>query len=337
VELKVFHKVKIYNPLTWRLGWSTMRMHDKGVSADGIRMIRGGRNVESSYFGYSDGRNYIDRDIYVDSPELVKESDDYFDELFVSNQVEEPAVSTNPNDIAAGKQRLETAFKNARQLKELRLNLPVKDWSEDAVAVKDVRFFHDQVGDKESKLGIAHQLRSLLLRAQKMVLIESPYLIPTPEFLEDVATLKKAHPDIRIIIHTNSAVSTDGTAPQGGYWRHRQQLVNLGIELYEFKGPSALHAKSMVIDGVIAGVGSYNLDPRSQHLNSEIGVIVLDPTVAAQLTASITSHMDNAWKIGKDGKPENGDDPLATLTNKQRLILEMAKIASYGILIHSQL
>jgi phosphatidylserine/phosphatidylglycerophosphate/cardiolipin synthase-like enzyme len=61
-----------------------------------------------------------------------------------------------------------------------------------------------------------------------------------------------------------------------------------------------LHAKSMVIDGRVAIVGSHNFDPRSDNLNTESLVVVHDAGFAAALTASIEGDMapENAWLIG---------------------------------------
>jgi cardiolipin synthase C len=60
-----------------------------------------------------------------------------------------------------------------------------------------------------------------------------------------------------------------------------------------------LHAKSMVIDDSFAMVGSHNFDPRSDHYNTEAGVIVYDPRFASQLRASIlqATEPQNAWII----------------------------------------
>jgi len=60
-----------------------------------------------------------------------------------------------------------------------------------------------------------------------------------------------------------------------------------------------LHAKSILIDDDIAMVGSHNFDPRSDHYNTEAGVIVYDKRFAAQLRQSIMRDTlpENAWVI----------------------------------------
>lgn len=61
----------------------------------------------------------------------------------------------------------------------------------------------------------------------------------------------------------------------------------------------SLHAKSLVVDGKIAMVGSHNFDPRSDNYNTESGVIIHDPAFAEQLLASILRDAAprNAWLV----------------------------------------
>jgi len=63
----------------------------------------------------------------------------------------------------------------------------------------------------------------------------------------------------------------------------------------------SLHAKSMVVDDSFAMVGSHNFDPRSDHYNTEAGVIVYDPRFASEVRASILEDTlpQNAWTIAR--------------------------------------
>nr|WP_199041742.1 phospholipase D family protein [Dyella sp. ASV24] len=60
-----------------------------------------------------------------------------------------------------------------------------------------------------------------------------------------------------------------------------------------------LHAKSIVVDDDFAMVGSHNFDPRSDHYNTEAGVIVYDARFANELRDSILrdTQPENAWVI----------------------------------------
>ena len=67
----------------------------------------------------------------------------------------------------------------------------------------------------------------------------------------------------------------------------------------------SLHAKSLVIDNAVSFVGSYNLDPRSERLNTEVGLLVIDPGFARALRGEIERDMlpENSWVIARKRFP----------------------------------
>jgi len=83
-----------------------------------------------------------------------------------------------------------------------------------------------------------------------------------------------------------------------------------------------LHAKSLVIDDEIAFVGTYNLDPRSENLNTEVGLVVKDKKFAAMLKKSIIKDMlpQNSWVIAKNQYPMGLGIPNAVMEELSHLI-----------------
>ena len=84
---------------------------------------------------------------------------------------------------------------------------------------------------------------------------------------------------------------------QLGYETSKKQLLHLGVDLWDYKGPDTLHAKSAVLDDRIALIGSFNVDPRSQHLNTETGIAINDEVTARQLARYINAHKPNCTHI----------------------------------------
>ncbi len=84
----------------------------------------------------------------------------------------------------------------------------------------------------------------------------------------------------------------------------------------------ALHAKSLVIDDEITFIGSYNLDPRSENLNTEAGLIVQDKQFAELVKKSIARDMlpQNSWVIAKTEYPIGLSFPNAILGELSRLL-----------------
>jgi phosphatidylserine/phosphatidylglycerophosphate/cardiolipin synthase-like enzyme len=155
---------------------------------------------------------------------------------------------------------------------------------------------------------------ALLENAQETITIQSTYFIFNRKTNHLFRDLRKTHPDMQIRISTNSYESTGNMLSFAGTLRSRRTAVEKGMEFYELKAHpdeqtryvprfselttegknrtlkkpfTSIHGKSLVIDDEWSYVGSFNFDPRSINLNTEIGVIVRDRAFAAKLKQSI--------------------------------------------------
>ena len=142
---------------------------------------------------------------------------------------------------------------------------------------------------------------------------------------------------IRDSINTNSLASTDNIQAFSGYRNQRDILTKMGVEIFEYKPDPqvkqhllrqamaanekppvfAIHAKTMVVDGETVYIGTFNFDPRSQNLNTEVGVIVRDTALASQVQNAIETdmHPENSWNAAED-KP----DQFATSAKRKRVV-----------------
>jgi putative cardiolipin synthase len=127
---------------------------------------------------------------------------------------------------------------------------------------------------------------------------------------------------VKVRINTNSLASTDNIEAFSGYRNQRDQLIKMGIEIYEYKPDPhikqklvqrilpkdakspvfAIHAKSIVVDTKTVFIGTFNFDPRSQNLNTEVGVIVQNEALAANVQTAIEADMqpENSWSAAAD-------------------------------------
>ena len=282
-------QVRVYHPLTLRHpSWLFRRMHEKVVVVDGARYITGGRNLAEAYFGLAK-RNYVDRDVYVEG-ESAAEADRHFEELWDSKDVTALHVRVSDREKQKAARVLDDAACELAGFVSLDTQ---RNWSEGKHEIADVEFVHDPLNDGPR---LTARLTEIIDGAQSSVIIESPYLVPTPGLLELLQ--KKIREGVRVQIVTNSWRSSDGLLAYVGYVKYRRRLKHAGIDLREYKGPDMLHAKSMVVDGQTAMVGSYNVDPRSQNLNAEAMCLAEDPATAEELLASIDGHARNAWVVG---------------------------------------
>jgi putative cardiolipin synthase len=127
---------------------------------------------------------------------------------------------------------------------------------------------------------------------------------------------------VKVLISTNSLASTDNLQAFSGYKKQRRELLKMGLQVFEYKPHPkvqqqlleryheikskqpvfAIHAKTMVIDSQVVYIGTYNLDPRSENLNTEVGIIVKNDALARSVEKMIAIDMrpENSWlSIGK--------------------------------------
>lgn len=199
-------------------------------------------------------------------------------------------------------------------------------------------FVSDEPGKTRGWFGptarLTRELRGALEQAREQVVMQTPYLVLSPAARRLFAQLREQHPRLQFRISSNSFASTDNLLAYSANYRLRGVYIEqLGLQVHEFKPrPAALaelfprhaemerraaarlaggeqkrapflcvHAKSLVVDDRVAFVGSYNLDPRSERLNTEVGLIVEDADFARELRAEIERDLapENSWVIAR--------------------------------------
>ena len=286
VQIRVYHPLTLRHPL-----WLFYRMHEKVVITDSSRYITGGRNLAQAYFGLAK-KNYVDRDVYVEGASAL-EAERHFENLWTSRHVADLHVDISPDEKRSAEAMLDGALRDLQGGRFLRLDTK-RDWSKGQHTVANVDFLHDPIAPDGGRR-VGQRLAEFMENATQSIVLESPYLVPSRALM---ALLERKRAEgVRVQIVTNSMTSNDGLLTHVAYMKYRRRLVRAGVDLREYKGPDCLHAKSAVIDGRVVLVGSYNIDPRSENLNTEVMSVADDAEVARTLLRSIGQHADNAWKI----------------------------------------
>jgi cardiolipin synthase C len=317
------------------------RMHDKTAIFDSVAGITGGRNMADEYFDFDHDYNFRDRDILLLGA-AVKDMRSNFDDFWahaltvpVEDLLGNPEESVTDAEVQARFAELhayaqdpanfDVAIRNAidEMPTQFPLLLQTMPW-------QDVRFISDDPGKNAGDEGLGGggasttALIDALSNAKQSVLIQSPYLIMPKDGFELLHKLQDR--GVRVRISTNSLASTDNMGAFSGYHRQRHKLLLAGVEIYEFKPhpqiqtdlveryPAlaernpvfAIHAKSMVIDDELLFIGTFNLDPRSANLNTEVGVLIESEKLAGQLTSSIEKDIrpENSWQTTSDSNPD---------------------------------
>ena len=137
-----------------------------------------------------------------------------------------------------------------------------------------------------------------MFKVKKTILIQTPYFLPTKPLYRLLDNLVKRNIEIQVI--TNSNCSTDVMPVSAAYDNQKVKLEKLGIDVYEFTGPHYMHSKSAVFDDSISIVGSYNVDPLSANLNTELVFIIEDKNVARKLKEIILEDRKKCVKAEKN-------------------------------------
>ncbi|HZD41591.1 MAG TPA: cardiolipin synthase [Terriglobales bacterium] len=128
--------------------------------------------------------------------------------------------------------------------------------------------------------------------ARKSILITNPYFIPDDRMIE--ALLDAAKRGVRVVILVPEKI--DFKITYRASRKNYGELLQGGVKIFEYT-PALLHAKTMVIDGVWATVGSTNLDNRSFALNEELNVVFYDTSLAQSLKDTFEDDLKHAKRI----------------------------------------
>lgn len=292
VEVRVYHPFKLQHP-----SWLFRRMHDKVMIVDRARYITGGRNLAESYFGMG-RKNYVDRDVFVEGASAAA-ADRHFESVWSSPHVVglKVRVPRREKEEAAG--LLDEVLRRMQCDPTVAVDTN-RQWLDGAREVGAVSFLHDPTGSTGERVGV--QIAEILATAKSSIVIESPYLVPSRSILRLLE--RKLAEGVYVQIVTNSLRSTDGVFPQAAYIKYRRRLVRAGMDIREYKGPHALHAKTVIVDGRIVLIGTYNIDPRSENLNTEVMCVADDREFAREAIESVHAHAANSWEVTRRGRRE---------------------------------
>ncbi|PLX81019.1 MAG: phospholipase D family protein [Desulfuromonas sp.] len=333
---------------------SNQRMHDKTLIIDGKAAITGGRNMADEYFDYNQEYNFRDRDILLLGPvaQDVRGSFELFwkDDLAVPIRSQlKPKQTLTREEISQVYSELH-AYASAptnfapevrRTLEDLPKRFPVLL---DQLVWDKLDFLHDAPGKNPGQDGLqgggatTEALIETVRKAKHSITIQSPYLVFPEGGLELFGELASRGVDIRI--STNSLAATDNIQAFSGYRKQRRKILKAGVKVFEFRPDPAirqelieryptleksspvfaLHAKTMVLDGETLFIGTFNFDPRSANLNTEVGVLVRNSKLARQVERAIQRDMspENSW--------EAADNPDSHASWLKRIRLQFWKL-----------
>jgi len=299
------------------------RMHNKSMTFDKQITIIGGRNIGDEYLSNDKNSQFADLDVLLIG-KVVADIDNSFASYWsapISFDIQTLATldKGETTDFLEGLDKLRADEKNNSKSSLDVYKTAIEDSFIDSDLINkrvpfrwtDMQFLSDDVGKLTKTVpadtNLVHQLRTLLGSPTKRLTIISSYFVPTKDGVNTLVELAEAGIDIKIL--TNSFDATDVTAVHSGYSQWRPSLLRAGVKIYELKSTASeekrenklwkarsqsstsLHAKTFAVDDYQVFIGSYNVDPRSANINTEMGVIINDEELAKQLHSALSDEL----------------------------------------------
>ncbi|MDH3616430.1 MAG: phospholipase D family protein [Gammaproteobacteria bacterium] len=320
-------RMRIYNPFTRRsyrfvdglLSFARVnrRMHNKSFTVDNQMTVIGGRNIGDHYFSVGHDVNFADLDVIGIGP-IVADVSDMFDKYWNSPAaipLSEVARRLGLRKVSISKlvDRMTQAHAevsaskyadaiHSSMLEKLEHDLSAFVWAPYKLAFD----LPEKTDAKTSK--DAARIRQLLVdafdRADREVILVSPYFVPRLSGVRRFRELRNRGVDVTVL--TNSLASNNQVYAHGGYAPVRKSLLKMGVRLFELRADAlvvggkhmkvnstkaTLHTKAFAIDGEQLFIGSFNFDPRSANINTEMGVFIDSPELAEAFVKGARHHV----------------------------------------------
>ena len=325
------------------------RMHAKSFTVDSQATILGGRNVGDEYFAARRKGLFADVDVLAVGA-VVPLVSQAFDRYWNGPDVRPIEALVRP--VSASRRRLveraalaltqgERAERYRDAVRSRKLFGEMIDGTLTMTWAPVTLVNHDYAvdGDRGSATGLADLMPRGLGAAETRLDVIAGYFVPTATGTGDLAALAERGVAVRVL--TNSYAATDVGLVHAGYTPWRAALLKAGVRLFEMPAPDdkpktarkfvrpgsigsrsmredgrTLHAKTVSMDGRRVYIGSANLDPRSAHLNTEMGLLVESPALAEEIGRWFTCEIiPNSYRLSLSatGKvqwiDERDDDP----------------------------
>ncbi|MFD1260999.1 phospholipase D family protein [Entomomonas asaccharolytica] len=333
-------EVRLYNPvysrkstllkvseMVYRGSRLNRRMHNKIWLADGRVSIVGGRNIGDEYFDAAKQTNFFDVDVLL-LGDAVKDTQIIFDQFWNSIatvplkeliKVKEEALSSLrqyikdvDEDVIKIKNVYIERLRESSTVEAIFNNERPIYWTDDAHVYSDPP---EKAYDLSKDKWIVNSLVPFWLDAKEQLILISPYFVPGEEGMKILKKLRSQ--DVGVGVVTNSLAATDVMVVHSGYAPYRIPLLEEGIKIYEFtpyqkvnknlfgSSGASLHTKVFIVDHKTSFIGSFNFDPRSARLNTEMGVLFVHPALTKELIALYEYKVEknNSYELFlEDGK-----------------------------------
>jgi len=328
-------EIRIFNPFNRGAAGRTLgaatnfrrvnrRMHNKSFTVDNQITIIGGRNIADEYFGAREDAKFGDLDVIGVGP-VVNDVAGMFD-TYWNHETALPlaAFAKSLDDTSATLDALRISLNEslektkATRYAEAVLNriLAVVERDDQAFTWAPYSLVYDVpdkgISSKAKEAGsVLTPLAAALNGAKRDVLVVSPYFVPRKSGIAAFLDMQNRGVDVTIV--TNSLAANNQFTVHSGYASARKPLVQNGVRIFEARpdiqvlgseyvnsaeGRATLHTKAFIVDQERVFIGSFNFDPRSANINTEMGVIIDDASLATYFSQRVEKALlEKTYKV----------------------------------------
>lgn len=131
-----------------------------------------------------------------------------------------------------------------------------------------------------------------LIAAKNRIWITTPYFIPDPSITMALKTAAISGVDVRIIL----PFKADSAIVQYASKSYLQELLQVGVRFYLYR-KGFIHAKVIIVDDIMATVGTANVDMRSFFSNFELNAVMFDGKVISRLESDFEMDLEACTEV----------------------------------------
>lgn len=135
----------------------------------------------------------------------------------------------------------------------------------------------------------------MMNEAEDHIYLTTPYFVPDDGIFEALRVAALSGIDVRIIIPGNP----DHIFVYWASMSYLGDLLEAGVRCYQYE-KGFIHAKTLCIDGLVASVGTANMDVRSFDLNFEVNAFMFNAALTQSLEADFLRDLESCVEITKD-------------------------------------
>lgn len=299
-------EIRIYNPPNPLKPWTfNGRMHDKYIIADDKAMLLGGRNTFRYFLGdYNTKDRSYDREVLIyntdyengASKSVISQVEDYFRGIWDGPHMK---VFHDKESLQEKKKVQKCINGFLERYEGLKEHYPAVygdfSYEENTVAVKKTALISGETGILGKKPFVWDTMKNLMASAREKVVLHTPYAVLDRQMEEGMCEIAENVDNFSMIL--NSVENGDNIVASSDYRIHKKDIIETGVQMYEFDGGDSSHGKSILIDDDMSVIGSYNLDMRSTYMDTELMLAVHGEEFAEELKGHMDVFQEKSRKV----------------------------------------